>query len=83
MNNYQSLSPSKWECKYHVVFMKYRRKVVYGQLRRYLGEVFRELMRNGRRSWSIAPPTSGPSPSSCPACGRRSIWSARSCAAAT
>ena len=46
MNNYQSLSHSKWECKYHVVFIpKYRRKVVYGQLRRHLGGVFRELAR--------------------------------------
>jgi putative transposase len=46
MNNYQSLSQSKWECKYHVVFIpKYRRKVVYGQLRRHLGGVFRELAR--------------------------------------
>jgi len=46
MDEYQSLSPTKWECKYHVVFMpKYRRKVLYGQLRSYLGEVFRELAR--------------------------------------
>ncbi|HXG22338.1 MAG TPA: IS200/IS605 family transposase [Methylomirabilota bacterium] len=46
MNDYQSLSPTKWECKYHVVFIpKYRRKVVYGHLRRHLGEVFRELAR--------------------------------------
>ena len=46
MNEYQSLSHTKWECKYHVVFIpKYRRKVLYGQLRQYLGEVFRELAR--------------------------------------
>jgi putative transposase len=46
MNDYQSLRHSKWECKYHVGFIpKYRRKVVYGQLRRHLGEVFRELAR--------------------------------------
>ena len=46
MNDYQSLSHTKWECKYHVVFLpKYRRKVVYGELRRHLGEVFRELAR--------------------------------------
>lgn len=44
MDNYRSLSHSKWECKYHVVFIpKYRRKVLYGQLRRELGEVFRRL----------------------------------------
>lgn len=46
MDEYQSLSPTKWECKYHVVFIpKYRRKVLYGQLRSYLGDVFRELAR--------------------------------------
>jgi putative transposase len=46
MNDYQSLSPTKGECKYHVVFIpKYRRKVLYGQLRIHLGEVFRELAR--------------------------------------
>jgi len=46
MNDYQSLRHTKWECKYHVVFIpKYRRKVVYGHLRRHLGEVFRELAR--------------------------------------
>jgi len=46
MDEYQSLSHTKWECKYHVVFIpKYRRKVLYGQLRSYLGEVFRELAR--------------------------------------
>ena len=46
MNEYQTLNHTKWECKYHVVFIpKARRKVVYGQLRQYLGEVFRELAR--------------------------------------
>lgn len=46
MNEYQSLSHTKWECKYHVVFIpKSRRKVLYGQLRQYLGEMFRELAR--------------------------------------
>ena len=46
MDEYQSLSHTKWEGKYHVVFIpKYRRKVLYGQLRSYLGEVFRELAR--------------------------------------
>ena len=34
MNEFQSLSHTKWECKYHVGFIpKYRRKVLYGQLR--------------------------------------------------
>ena len=44
MDEYESLSHSKWECKYHVVFIpKCRRKVLYGNLRRQLGEVFRKL----------------------------------------
>jgi putative transposase len=44
MDDYESLSHSKWECKYHVVFIpKGRRKVLYGDLRKYLGEVFRKL----------------------------------------
>ncbi len=46
MNNINSLSHSKWECKYHVVWIpKCRRKVLYGQLRKYLGEVFHDLAR--------------------------------------
>ena len=41
---YQSLSHSKWDCKYHVVFMpKYRRKVLYGEIRRPLGPLSHEL----------------------------------------
>ena len=44
MDENKSLSHTKWECKYHVVFIpKCRRKTLYGQLRRYLGEVFRRL----------------------------------------
>lgn len=51
MNEYQTLNHTKWECKYHVVFIpKYRRKVLYGQLRSYLGDVFRELARQ-KESW--------------------------------
>ncbi len=39
-----SLSHTKWECKYHVVFIpKCRRKTLYQELRRHLGEVFRRL----------------------------------------
>ena len=46
MDKYATLNHSKWECKYHVVFIpKYRRKALYGQLRRYLGEVFRTLAK--------------------------------------
>ncbi len=46
MDNSGSLNHSRWECKYHVVFIpKYRRKVLYADLRRNLGEVFRSLAR--------------------------------------
>jgi len=44
MDDFESLSHTKWDCKYHVVFIpKYRRKALYGQLRMHLGEVFRKL----------------------------------------
>src|SRR5207249_3390660 len=44
MDEFESLSHTKWECKYHVVFIpKCRRKTLYKELRRYLGEVFRRL----------------------------------------
>ncbi|QBB70913.1 IS200/IS605 family transposase [Pseudolysobacter antarcticus] len=44
MDEYESLSHTKWECKYHIVFIpKFRRKSLYGDLRRHLGEVFRQL----------------------------------------
>ena len=46
MDEYASLSHTKWECKYHVVFIpKCRRKLLYAQLRKYLGEVFHQLAR--------------------------------------
>ena len=44
MSDYRSLSHAKWECKYHVVFIpKYRKKAIYGELRKRLGKVFRTL----------------------------------------
>jgi len=46
LSNYNKRQHSEWECKYHVVFIpKYRRKVLYGTIRRDLGEVFRRLAR--------------------------------------
>ena len=46
MEDRQSLSHTVWECKYHVVWTpKYRRKRIFGELRQYLGDVFRELAR--------------------------------------
>jgi putative transposase len=44
MDDYESLSHTKWECLYHVVFIpKCRRRTLYGGLRKHLGEVFRRL----------------------------------------
>jgi putative transposase len=41
-----SLSHTKWDCKYHIVFIpKCRRAVLYRELRKYLGEMFRNLAR--------------------------------------
>jgi putative transposase len=46
MDEYDSLSHTKWECKYHVVFIpKCRRRVIYKGLRQHLVEVFRDLAR--------------------------------------
>ena len=42
----KSLAHSRWDCKYHVVFIpKYRRKAIYGEVRQMLGEIFHELAR--------------------------------------
>jgi putative transposase len=44
MDQYASLNHTKWDCKYHVVFIpKCRRKMLYGELRKHLGTVFRTL----------------------------------------
>ena len=44
MREYESLSHTKWDCKYHVVFIpKRRRKVILGGIRKYLGKMLHEL----------------------------------------
>jgi len=44
MQSYETLKHTKWECKYHIVFIpKCRKKVLYGHIRRELGRVIREL----------------------------------------
>ena len=44
MNDIHSLSHSKWNCKYHIVFApKYRRKVFYGTKRLEIGQILRQL----------------------------------------
>jgi putative transposase len=46
MHEWQSQSHVRWECKYHVVIIpKYRRKVLYGRVRRQIGPIFRDLCR--------------------------------------
>ncbi|MGH6813228.1 MAG: transposase, partial [Methylocella sp.] len=49
MDEFQSLNHTKWDCKYHVVFIpvvfipKGRKKALFGDVREHLGEVFRRL----------------------------------------
>jgi len=44
MDEFQSLSHTRWDCKYHVVLIpKCRRKTIYVELRKHLGEVFHTL----------------------------------------
>ncbi len=46
MRQVNSLNHTRWECKYHIVFIpKYRRKTLFGQIRRDLAEVFHNLAR--------------------------------------
>jgi len=46
MKDYKSLSHTRWDCKYHIVFIpKKRKKVIYDSLRKYLGEILHELAK--------------------------------------
>jgi len=46
MRRVNSLNHTRWECKIHIVFIpKYRKKVLFGQIRRELGDVFRRLAK--------------------------------------
>jgi len=46
MTQVNSLNHTRWECKYHIVFIpKYRRKVLFGRIRRELGDIFHKLAR--------------------------------------
>lgn len=46
MRQADSLNHTRWECKYHVVFIpKYRKRALFGQLRRDLGEIFHRLAK--------------------------------------
>ncbi len=47
MSEYDSLNHTKWECKYHIVFIpKCQRKVLYGKIRRNIGKYFHELAKH-------------------------------------
>ena len=44
MREHSSLAHTRWDCKYHVVFIpKKRKKLIYGGVRRYLGDILHEL----------------------------------------
>jgi putative transposase len=44
MYNIERLSHTTWDCKYHLIWIpKYRKKLIYGQLREHLGEILRDL----------------------------------------
>jgi putative transposase len=46
MHDWQSLSHVRWECKYHVVIIpKYRKRMLYGKVKKHVGEVIREVCR--------------------------------------
>ena len=45
-NKTDSLAHTKWMCKYHIVFApKYRRKVIYNQIRKDIGQIMQELCK--------------------------------------
>jgi len=46
MRDYKSLSHTRWDCKYHIVFIpKKRKKQIYGSIRAYLGEILHDLTK--------------------------------------
>ena len=57
----KSLSHTSWNCKYHIVLVpKYRRKVIYGKLRKDIGKILRTLftrilvpMRSTQKSFVV------------------------------
>ena len=46
MDSYQSLAQTRYDCKYHIVFVpKFRKKTLFGKIRKYLKGVFHELAK--------------------------------------
>jgi putative transposase len=53
MKEYQSLSHTRWDCKYHLVFIpKRRKKRIFGVLRQHLGEMFHEMAYH-KEAWIL------------------------------
>jgi len=49
MHDWQSLSHVRWDCKYHVVIIpKFRKRVIFGKVRKRIGEIIRDLCRQKR-----------------------------------
>ena len=47
MHDWKSLSHVRWDCKYHVVIVpKYRQRILYGSIKRKVGEILRDLCRH-------------------------------------
>jgi putative transposase len=62
MDEYESLSHTTWDWKYHVVLIpKCRRKTLYQELRRHLGEVFRKLAHQKESKVEFKEPPQRPS----------------------
>jgi putative transposase len=55
MNPAESLKYTKWECKYHVVWIpKYRKKSLYQGLRRYLGDIVKSGVQGSESSGDLS-----------------------------
>lgn len=53
MNDNNSLSHSKWNCKYHIVFApKYRRQVIYGKIKADIGRILRTLCEQKKSEYN-------------------------------
>ena len=49
MHEWESLSHVRWDCKYHVILVpKYRKRVLYGKVKRDLGEILKDLAKQKR-----------------------------------
>ena len=57
MKDINSLEHTEWRCQYHIVFApKYRRQVIYREIRTDIGQILRKLCESLYRPYSIAPP---------------------------